>query len=82
MFPDPVRACSKGAASAHLPAHLVLAQPARHFDGMLRSGDSTWMLAARSLPAVAVYGLTIDSNAGVLYAATHGRGAWKLDLSK
>ena len=33
-----------------------------------------------STEAVAVYGLTIDSNAVVLYAATHGRGAWKLDL--
>jgi hypothetical protein len=49
---------------------------------MLRSGDSQWIPAAGSLPPVAVYGLTIDSNARVLYAATHGRGAWKLDLSK
>ena len=47
---------------------------------MLRSGE--WVPAAGSLPPVAVYGLTIDSNARVLYAATHGRGAWKLDLSK
>jgi hypothetical protein len=49
---------------------------------MLRSGDNQWIPAAGSLPPVAVYGLTIDSNARVLYAATHGRGAWKLDLSK
>jgi hypothetical protein len=49
---------------------------------MLRRGDSQWAPAAGSLPPVAVYGLTIDSNAKVLYAATHGRGAWVLDLSK
>ena len=49
---------------------------------MLRKGDSQWAPAAGSLPPVAVYGLTIDSNARVLYAATHGRGAWALDLSK
>ena len=49
---------------------------------MLAAGGSTWVPAAGSLPPVAVYGLTIDSNARVLYAATHGRGAWKLDLSK
>jgi hypothetical protein len=47
---------------------------------MLRSADTQWSPAAGSLPPVAVYGLTIDSNARVLYAATHGRGAWKLDL--
>src|SRR6185295_6781745 len=47
---------------------------------LLRSGDSQWVPAAGSLPPVAVYGLTIDSTARVLYAATHGRGAWKLDL--
>jgi hypothetical protein len=49
---------------------------------MLPAGGNTWVPAAGSLPPVAVYGLTIDSNARLLYAATHGRGAWKLDLSK
>lgn len=49
---------------------------------MLRAGGSQWVPAGGSLPPVAVYGLTIDSNARVLYAATHGRGAWVLDLSK
>jgi len=49
---------------------------------ILKSGTTQWAPAAGSLPPVAVYGLTIDSNARVLYAATHGRGAWKLDLSK
>jgi hypothetical protein len=47
---------------------------------MLKSGTSQWVPAAGSLPPVAVYGLTIDSNARVLYAATHGRGAWMLSL--
>ncbi len=47
---------------------------------MLRSGDNQWIPAAGSLPPVAVYGLTIDPNARVLYAATHGRGAWSLAL--
>jgi hypothetical protein len=46
----------------------------------LKSGGSQWVPAAGSLPPVAVYGLTIDSNARVLYAATHGRGAWRLNL--
>jgi hypothetical protein len=49
---------------------------------MLPNGTTTWVPAAGSLPPVAVYGLAADSNARVLYAATHGRGAWKLDLSK
>ena len=48
---------------------------------MLRAGGNQWIPAAGSLPPVAVYGLTIDSNARILYAATHGRGAWALDLS-
>ena len=46
----------------------------------LKSGATTWTPAAGSLPPVATYGLTIDSNARVLYAATHGRSAWKLSL--
>lgn len=48
----------------------------------LRSGGSQWVPAAGNLPPVAVYGLTIDANYQVLYAATHGRGIWKLDLRK
>ncbi len=46
-----------------------------------KSGNTTWQPAARGLPPVAVFGLTIDVNARVLYAATHGRGAWRLNLS-
>lgn len=45
-----------------------------------KSGNTTWQLAAGGLPRVAVYGLTIDLNARLLYAATHGRGAWRLTL--
>jgi hypothetical protein len=43
-------------------------------------GSTTWQPAAGSLPPVAVYGLTLDLNGRVLYAATHGRGAWRLQL--
>ena len=46
----------------------------------LENGTNTWTDAASGLPPVATYGLTIDSGARVLYAATHGRGAWVLDL--
>jgi hypothetical protein len=48
----------------------------------LPSGSSTWVSAGTNLPPVAVYGLTIDSGARVLYAATHGRSAWRLNLSR
>jgi hypothetical protein len=48
---------------------------------ILKSGGTTWTPAAASLPPVAVYGLTINSSARVLYAATHGRGIWSLKLS-
>ena len=44
------------------------------------NGNTTWQPAAGSLPPVAVYGLTLDVNGRVLYAATHGRGAWRLSL--
>jgi hypothetical protein len=44
------------------------------------SGNTTWQSAAAGLPPVAVYGLTLDSTHRLLYAATHGRGAWSLGL--
>jgi hypothetical protein len=47
---------------------------------ILTSGGTSWVPAASGLPPVEVYGLTIDSTNRVLYAATHGRGAWKLGL--
>jgi hypothetical protein len=36
--------------------------------------------AGSGLPPVAVYGLTISPQARVLYAATHGRSAYRLSL--
>ncbi|MGZ4269854.1 MAG: hypothetical protein ACXVFN_11000 [Solirubrobacteraceae bacterium] len=50
--------------------------------GVLRrpNGASQWEDAAAGLPTVAAYGLTVSSTAGVLYAATHGRGVWQVKL--
>jgi hypothetical protein len=41
---------------------------------------SATLTAGAELPRVAVYGITIAQNAHVLYAATHGRGAYALTL--
>jgi hypothetical protein len=49
---------------------------------VLEPGATGWAAGARGLPAVATYGLTIDSSARVLYAATHGRGVWRLNLAR
>ena len=55
---------------------------ATEFGVMVReNGTDEWAPAARGLPPVAVYNLDIDSNARVLYAATHGRGGYRLSLS-
>ena len=43
-------------------------------------GSKLWRPAALGLPMVAVYSLTIDPTGSVLYAATHGRSVWRLDL--
>ncbi len=48
---------------------------------VLPNGTTTWVPASTGLPTVAVYGLTIDRAGRVLYAATHGRSAWVLNLS-
>ncbi|GCE07260.1 hypothetical protein KDAU_45890 [Dictyobacter aurantiacus] len=48
--------------------------------GRLKAGHNHWRPAAQGLPIVAVYSLTISNSGRVLYAATHGRGAWRLDL--
>jgi hypothetical protein len=50
--------------------------------GVLRlpSGSSTWNTAAPGLPNVEVPGLVLSNSARVLYAATHGRGAYALNL--
>jgi hypothetical protein len=46
----------------------------------LPSGSTTWVVAGAGLPTGAVSGLTISSSARVLYAATHGRSAWSMNL--
>jgi hypothetical protein len=46
----------------------------------LPSGATGWSAAASGLPIVAVYGLTIDPGARLLYAATHGRGVYRVNL--
>jgi hypothetical protein len=50
--------------------------------GVLRraGGSAGWAQAGAGLPMVEVAGLTIVPGARVLYAATHGRSAWKLNL--
>jgi hypothetical protein len=44
------------------------------------NGSSDWVVAGTGLPQVEVAGLTIVPISRVLYAATHGRSAWKLTL--
>jgi len=49
----------------------------------LAAGTHTWLQASDGLPQAAVAGLTlVDAKNGdrLLYAATHGRGAWRLRL--
>jgi hypothetical protein len=46
----------------------------------LAAGSSTWTLAAPGMPNVEVAGLTIVPAKRVLYAATHGMAAWRLNL--
>ena len=45
----------------------------------LASGATAWTTTG-GMPMVEVAGLTIVPSARVLYAATHGMGAWVLDL--
>jgi hypothetical protein len=46
----------------------------------LPTGGTSWSKAADGLPIVAVYGLTIDPGSRLLYAATHGRGVYRVNL--
>lgn len=50
--------------------------------GVLRlpAGGNSWQTAAPGLPTVAVYGLTVSPAARTIFAATHGRGVWRLRL--
>jgi len=43
-------------------------------------GTTTWVVAGSGLPNVEVAGLTINTTARVLYAATHGRSIWVMNL--
>ena len=47
----------------------------------LAAGTTSWTLAAPGMPAVEVAGLTIVVSDRVLYAASHGLSAWRLDLA-
>jgi hypothetical protein len=46
----------------------------------LAKNSTSWTLAGAGMPAVEVAGLTIVPGARVLYAASHGLSAWRLDL--
>jgi hypothetical protein len=46
----------------------------------LAPGSSTWNTAGTGLPGTSVFGLTVSDSGRVLYAATHGRGAYRLSL--
>lgn len=46
----------------------------------LPNATTTWVVAGSGLPMVEVPGLTIIPSARLLYAATHGRSAWVLQL--
>ena len=46
----------------------------------LPAGGTSWLRAGTAFPNVAVYGLTLAQDAHVLYAASHGRGAYSLML--
>ncbi|MDQ1741344.1 MAG: hypothetical protein QOE53_2996, partial [Pseudonocardiales bacterium] len=50
--------------------------------GVLRlpKGATAWEKVNANLPPVSIYGLTLASDEGVLYAATHGRGIYRLRL--
>ncbi|MDQ3424092.1 MAG: exo-alpha-sialidase, partial [Actinomycetota bacterium] len=50
--------------------------------GVLRrpAGTNEWVLAAPGMPRVEVAGLTIVPEDRLLYAASHGRSAWRLRL--
>ncbi len=50
--------------------------------GVLRlaAGDTAFTAAAPGLPTVEVAGLTVVPGERILYAATHGLGAWRLNL--
>lgn len=46
----------------------------------LAPGSQQWNSAGSGLPTSSVFGLTLSHTGRVLYAATHGRGVWRLQL--
>ncbi len=46
----------------------------------LPNGAAAWVAAGTGMPMVEVSGLTIIPSARILYAATHGRSAWSMQL--
>jgi hypothetical protein len=46
----------------------------------LAVNGTSWTKAADGMPIVAVYGLTVDPGTRLLYAATRGRGVWRVNL--
>src|SRR6267378_4813505 len=47
----------------------------------LPGGSTTWVAAGTGLPMVEVNGLTISTSGRKLFAATHGRSVWSLQLA-
>ncbi|MGE5692136.1 MAG: Arc family DNA-binding protein [Pseudomonadota bacterium] len=47
---------------------------------VLKSGTTTWVASGGGLPAVEVASLDIRPSERILYAATHGLSAWRLNL--
>ena len=45
-----------------------------------KSGANAWVNAGAGLPKVEVAGLTIVPSERLIYAATHGRSAWRMTL--
>lgn len=50
--------------------------------GVIRQNgdDNDWEVAGAGLPTVEVAGLTLSPDGSRIYAATHGRGAWVLEI--
>jgi hypothetical protein len=44
----------------------------------LAPGTSSWVKAGTGLPSVATYSLNLVQGSHILYAATHGRGVWRI----
>jgi hypothetical protein len=46
----------------------------------LAAGTTSWVRSAPGMPNVEVTGLTMLSGERILYAASHGLSAWRLNL--